>query len=406
MRSVCRSLVTPAGRDVSRRTHFLPWYTQWSPVTRQLLRAVSFLLVFLGIGTLVLYLLGYFYVAPQMPQAAPYSWLDCIYTVLITISTVGFGEILPGMELFGVRLFMSIYIFIAIAMTVYFSASMTTFLVEGAFSQLSKRRKMQKKIEQLDRHIIVCGLGNTGIHVVKELMVTYWPVLVVDVDLASLQRAQEELEEYGELLYINGDALEDKVLEQAGIQRAYGVVCSLPSDKDNVFLTLTARQMNPKIRIVTRAIDLHAAQRMKMAGADSVVTTNFIGGMRLASEMVRPHVTQFLDLMLRDKEKNLRVEELEVTPMSGLDGKRLGDAQLRRERHMLVLAVKTPDGNYEYGPGADFVLRNGVVLLVMGSAESVSRLRERLTGLAVQRPQKKGKSKQDNVVIEEGEVKQ
>lgn len=261
---------------------------------------------------------------------------------------------------------------------------MTTFLVEGAFSQMGKRRKMLKKISEIDRHIIVCGLGNTGIHVVRELMSTYWPVLVVDLDIESLQRAAEDLAECGELLYIHGDALDDKILEQAGIQRAFGIVCSLPSDKDNVFLTLTARQMNPKIRIVTRAIDLHAAQRMKIAGADSVVTTNFIGGMRLASEMIRPHVTQFLDLMLRDKEKNLRVEELEVTPRSGLDGKRLGDARLREERHLLVLAVKTPDGGYEYGPGADFVLRNGVVLLVMGSPESVARLRERMTGLPVQ----------------------
>lgn len=269
-------------------------------------------------------------------------------------------------------------------MTVYFSASMTTFLVEGAFSQMGKRRKMLRKISEIDRHIIVCGLGNTGIHVVRELMSNYWPVLVVDLDIESLQRAAEDLAECGELLYIHGDALDDKVLEQAGIQRAFGIVCSLPSDKDNVFLTLTARQMNPKIRIVTRAIDLHAAQRMKIAGADSVVTTNFIGGMRLASEMIRPHVTQFLDLMLRDKEKNLRVEELEVTPRSGLDGKRLGDARLREERHLLVLAVKTPDGGYEYGPGADFVLRNGVVLLVMGSPESVARLRERMTGLPVQ----------------------
>lgn len=373
------------------RRRILPQWYQLTPVTRQLLRTLSALLLFLLLGTLGFYLLGYYYVAPRMPQAAPYSWLDCFYMVLITVSTAGFGEILPGMDLFGVRLFTSLYVLATIGMTVYFAASMTTFLVEGAFTQLGKRRKMLKKIAQLERHVIVCGLGNTGIHVVKELMVTYWPVLVVDRDLECLQRASDDLAEYGEMLYLQGDALEDKVLEQAGIARAFGIVCSLPSDKDNVFLTLTARQMNPKIRIVTKAIDLHAAQRMKIAGADSVVTTNFIGGMRLASEMVRPHVTQFLDLMLRDKEKNLRVEELEVTPRCGLDGKRLGEARLREERHLLVLAVKTPDGGYEYGPGADFVLRNGVVLLVMGSPDSVARLRERMTGLPVHRPEKKGK---------------
>ncbi len=373
------------------RRRILPQWYQLTPVTRQLLRTLSALLLFLLLGTLGFYLLGYYYVAPRMPQAAPYSWLDCFYMVPITVSTAGFGEILPGMDLFGVRLFTSLYVLATIGMTVYFAASMTTFLVEGAFTQLGKRRKMLKKIAQLERHVIVCGLGNTGIHVVKELMVTYWPVLVVDRDLECLQRASDDLAEYGEMLYLQGDALEDKVLEQAGIARAFGIVCSLPSDKDNVFLTLTARQMNPKIRIVTKAIDLHAAQRMKIAGADSVVTTNFIGGMRLASEMVRPHVTQFLDLMLRDKEKNLRVEELEVTPRCGLDGKRLGEARLREERHLLVLAVKTPDGGYEYGPGADFVLRNGVVLLVMGSPDSVARLRERMTGLPVYRPEKKGK---------------
>jgi voltage-gated potassium channel len=370
------------------QNYFLvPFFMRLSPVSRQLVKAVGTLVLFTLLGTLGFWLLGRFYLPSVAPELGTWSVLDCLYMVLITISTAGFGEILPGMELTPVRIFTSLYLFATIGMTVYFAATMTTFFVEGAFSQLSKRRKMQKRIDALDRHIIVCGLGNTGVHVVKELMVTRWPVMVVDKDLEILKKSAGELADLGQLIWLHGDALEDKVLEQAGIGRAYGIVCSLPTDKGHVFLTLTARQMNPGIRIVSRAIDTHTAARMKIAGADSVVSTNFIGGMRLASEMVRPHVTQFLDLMLRDKEKNLRVEELVVTTESGLDGMRLGDARLREERHLLVLAIKTVDGGYEYGPGADFVLHIGVVLLVMGDPDSVARLRARMTGIPVVRPE-------------------
>jgi len=371
---------------MAHRFLIVPFFTKLSPVSHQLIKAIGSLLLFVLLGVLGFWLLGRFYVPGEVPGNEPWSVLDCLYMVLITISTAGYGEILPGMDLPLVRVYTSVYLFATIGMTVYFAATMTTFFVEGAFSQISKRRKMQKKIDALDQHIIVCGLGNTGIHVVKELMVTRWPVMVVDREEEILKKAAEELGELGQMIFLQGDALEDKVLEQAGIGRAFGIVCSLPTDKDNVFLTLTARQMNPKIRIVSRAIDLHTAARMKIAGADSVVTTNFIGGMRLASEMVRPHVTQFLDLMLRDKEKNLRVEELVVTPVSGLHGKKLGEAKLREERHLLVLAVKTIDGGYEYGPGADFMLEDGVVLLVMGDPDSVARLRARMTGIPVTVP--------------------
>jgi len=356
------------------------------PVSRQLFKAVTFLIGFILLGTLGFFLLGQWYVPHARTGLSSWNLLDCLYQMLITITTVGYGEILVPMDLTGVRVYTSILLFLTIGVTVYFASSMTTFLVEGAFSHISKRRKMQKKIDALDQHIIVCGLGNTGVHVVKELMVTRWPVMIVDKEEDILKKTFTDLSALGQVIYLQGDALEDKVLEQAGISRAFGIVCSLPTDKDNVFLTLTARQMNPKIRIVSRAIDLHAAGRMKIAGADSVVTTNFIGGMRLASEMVRPHVTQFLDLMLRDKEKNLRVEELVVTPVSGLHGKKLGEAKLREERHLLVLAIKTIDGGYEYGPGADFVLENGVVLLVMGDPDSVARLRVRMTGIPVTTP--------------------
>ena len=351
-----------------------------------MVKAVLILIGFILLGTVGYYLLGHFYLPVARPEATPWSILDCMYMVLITITTAGFGEILPFMDMPVIRLYTLFILFITIGVTVYFASSMTTFLVEGAFSHISKRRKMQNKIDSLKQHIIVCGLGNTGIHVVKELMVTRWPVMVIDREEEILKKSATELSELGQMIWLQGDALEDRVLEQAGIERAYGIVCSLPTDKDNVFLTLTARQMNPKIRIVSRSIDVHTAARMKIAGADSVVSTNFIGGMRLASEMVRPHVTQFLDLMLRDKEKNLRVEELIVTPASGLHGVRLGEAKLREERHLLVLAIKTTDGGYEYGPGADFVLENGVVLLVMGDPDSVARLRVRLTGVPVTDP--------------------
>lgn len=176
--------------------------------------------------------------------------------------------------------------------------------------------------------------------------------------------------------YVIGDASEDYILEQAGIKQARGLITSLPEDKDNLFVVITARQMNPKLRIISRGIEIGAAQKLKIAGADSVISPNLIGGMRMASEMIRPKVVEFLDVMLKDTDKNLRIEEAIVPPDSSFKGKTLGEINLRKFAQVLVVAVKDMGGKYYYNPGSDYILNNDTTLIVLGPTDEVIKLRE------------------------------
>jgi voltage-gated potassium channel len=349
----------------------------------RLLNAFIILFFLVLIGSIGFYLLGKFYL-PTIKPGVTWSFLDCLYMMMITVTTTGYGEVLAEMNTPVIRVYTTLMLISGLVVYVHIVSSMTTFFVEGAFSRINQRRKMLKKIGNLRDHIIVCGLGDEGIHIVKELMVTKWSLVVVDIDHSILKNQKEDLKEYGDLLYVHGDALDDNTLNSAGIENAYGLMSALPTDKDNLFVTLTARQMNSSLRIVSKAVDLRTSERMKIAGADTVVSTNFIGGLRMVSEMIRPQVVEFLDLMLRDKDKNLRLEEIAISTKSGLGGNRLGKAGILEEGKLMVLAVKRPlDGSYLYGPAADFILETGHILVVMGEPDSVAKLRNRIVGLKI-----------------------
>ena len=300
--------------------------------------------------------------------------------MLITITTTGYGEVLPGMDLPVVRAYTTVLLITGMSVYIYVVAILTTFFVEGEFREIAERRKMEKLLARIHDHIIVCGVGTTGFHIIKELLVARWPLVIVDIDAERVRAVREDLKDIGDVPYVIGDAMEDRVLEAAGAGRAWGLIAALPSDRDNLFVTITAREMNRKLRIVAKAVDLRSARKMRIAGADSVVSTNFIGGLRMVSEMIRPQVVEFMDIMLRDKDKNLRIEELNVTKESGLDGMTLGQSNVRQYGNLLVIAVKIPDTDeYIYGPGSDFVLREGMVLVVLGETEHVAKLRKRFT---------------------------
>jgi voltage-gated potassium channel len=290
---------------------------------------------------------------------------------------VGFAE-LPGIEkVGGARALTSAIILSGMGTVAYFQSTMTALLVEGAIGQAWRRKRMRNSIEALSEHIVVAGVGSTGQHVVEELQSAAKPFVVIDRDLAQLTRLSEEVAG-GKLLFINGDATEDEVLKSAGVERAFGVIATLSDDKDNLFVTLSARSMNPKARIVARVIGPDAAAKMARAGADVTVSPNMIGGRRMAGEMLRPAVTEFLDGMLRDREENLRVEEVTVPEQSSLVGHPLRDAPIRREMNVLVLAVRGRDRRFAYNPGPDHVLEAGTVLVVLGAFRDIQRMRKRM----------------------------
>ncbi len=230
---------------------------------------------------------------------------------------------------------------------------------------------MDSRVKKLSGHTIVCGAGSTGIHCVRELAAIGVPFVIVD---RSPEVARELSREH-DCPAVVGDATHDEVLLEAGIERARGVISALTDDKDNLFVTVTARALNPTLRIVAKAIDVKADAKLRRAGADSVVSPNLIGGLRLVSEMVRPEVVTFLDVMLRDKDRTLRIEEVTIPP--GRPGEERRVSELGLDRHkLLLLAVKepAPEARLHYNPSPEHLLSGGETLIVLGDPARVRQL--------------------------------
>lgn len=313
---------------------------------------------------------------------------EVLYFTVITLSTVGFGETLPGMDHVPyARLWTILMIFFGSGTLLYFVSTLTAFIVEGDLQGALRRNRMQKRIDHLSNHYIVCGAGSTGIHVVEELMNTHHSLVVVDRDEERLLNLADKLGQQ-RFLYVVGDATDDETLKQAGIERAEGVIAALTDDKDNLYITLSAYQLSRdraqkgEFRIVAKAVDPSARAKLLAAGATRVVSPSQIGGMRMVSEMIRPAVVEFLDLMLRDPEKNLRIEEVAIPSTSTLIGVRLRDTNIRGQTRAMVIAVKhagdTP--RYTYNPGPDLEIEKGMTLIVLAETVEMNKLREGIEG--------------------------
>ena len=332
--------------------------------------ASAFVLV-MTIGTVGYWVLG----------NEPWGWdvVDCIYMTLVTVSTLGL-ERLPGFaETPGARLFTSVLLMLGIGTFLLFATSLTALILEGDIQHVFRRKRMQKRIDTFRDHVIVCGVGQTGRNVVKELLATRTPFVAIDLDEEGLVRVAvtEGRERFP---FLVGDATDDDVLQRAGIQRAKALIAALTDDKDNLYTVVTARQANPELRIVARAIGLRAPDKFRKAGADAVISTKYLGGMRLVNEVLRPHVTEFMEEMLRERHINLRMEEVEVPADSPIAGRTIREAHIRTRTGALVLAVRDIETReWTYNPGPDTRLTAGTLLIVMIPLDELARLK---TGVA------------------------
>lgn len=334
--------------------------------TRRLLAAFGVLSFAVVVGTIGYHQIG----------EGRWTFGDCLYMTIVTVSSVGFAETLPGMsQVPGARAFTVLLIVLGSGTLLYFVSTLTAFIVEGDLVGALRRSRMQKKIDALSGHVVVCGVGSTGSHVLEELVLTGQPFVAIDLDAERLARVDAELPQT-ELLYVVGDATDDSTLHLAGIERARGVIAALHDDTQNVFLTVTARALNAKARIVSKAVEHTAGAKLLRAGADSVVSPSHIGALRLASLMIRPRVVEFLDLMMRDREQNLRIEEIPVPDESKLIGAALKQTEIRKNTDVLVIAIRTPDGRHKYNPGPDTVLEKAMTLIVLATTADVIRLRD------------------------------
>jgi voltage-gated potassium channel len=332
----------------------------------RLVAAFSVMMFVLVAGTLGYYLLG----------DGRWSVFDCFYMTIITLTTVGYSEVLPGIEAVDhARGFTVALLVLGMGTVVYFASALTALIIEGDLRRALRHTRMRKQIARLENHVIVCGAGSTGSHAIEELMEYRIPTVAIDVDRARLEDLAEQYP--GDLFkYVIGDATEDDVLEEAALASARGVVSALAGDKDNLFVVFSARQMNPRARIVARGSDLQFLEKLKKAGADTVVSPNYIGGMRMVSELLRPEVVRFLDEMRRDKAR-IRIEEVLIPERSPLAGKTIGDSRIRDAAgQSLVLAVQVPGSTgYRYNPGADFALGAGMTLVLLGPLAELEALR-------------------------------
>ncbi|MBK6574660.1 MAG: NAD-binding protein [Sandaracinaceae bacterium] len=210
----------------------------------------------------------------------------------------------------------------------YFISNLTALIVEGDLQGLLRRRRMERAIEHLQNHVIVCGIGTTGRHIVRELSTAGTRFVVVDTNRERIEEMVEHMD--GELLYILGDATDDAVMERAGITQCHGIIAALSDDRSNLFVTISARALNKTARIVAKAVEASTERKLYRAGADSVVSPNYIGGMRLANEMIRPKTVEFLDRILQDRDGNqLRIEEIAIPEGSSIFGRTLSQTRIR-----------------------------------------------------------------------------
>jgi voltage-gated potassium channel len=294
--------------------------------------------------------------------------LDATYMTMITLTTVGYGEVIDLSTNPAGRVFTIMLLFTGAGSFVYFFSNLTAFIVEGNLDRYLWRRRMKLSIAALKNHIIVCGVGATGRKVIEELLATQRPFVVVDNDEQKARDLAEELDT--EFPLIVGDATDDDFLIEAGIERASGVIATVRNDRDNLIITVSAKMLKNDLRVIARCIDEKMVKKARQAGAASVISPNAIGGMRMVSEMIRPQAVTFLDIMLRDKDQNLRIEDFLVTEGHALAHTHVGSLREQRTAGMLVVAIKRPDDSWVFNPEDAFVLEPGMSVVYMGGPDA------------------------------------
>lgn len=309
---------------------------------------------------------------------ADVTFLQALYMAVITLSGVGYTEVVDTSHNPVLRIFNVFVVLFGVTIMVYVVSLVTAFLVEGELGDLFWRRKLDKKIDGLTGHYIICGLGDTGRYIAIELQAAGTPYVVIEAREDLVQKFRET---HRDLLYVIGDATDEAVLDRTAVGRAKGLIAGLSADKDNLVITFLVRQKNPAIRIVARCSDeAKFSDRMLKAGADATVSPNRIGGLRLASEVLRPQVVEFLDLMLKEQSRTVRVEQIEVPEGSGWSGLSLDHLNLKARHGLVPLAVKNSGTQqnpaFLVNPPGDQVLRDGAIVIVMGDVNDVKRARD------------------------------
>jgi voltage-gated potassium channel len=324
--------------------------------------AILVFLLVLAIGTL-----GYKYFGGEAV-----SWLDALYMTFLMVATIGYGAGIDVYHQPDREIFTMLIAFSGIGIMTYFFSSVTALVLASDFDKSLRRRRMDKQLKKVRGHFILCGFGRVGSNVARELGATQRHFVAIDEDLHILE---SHAERHPGMLYLVGDASDEDLLEEANIAQAQGVFAVTGDDSRNLMITLTSKQIAPHVRVVARSNDVRNGEKMRKAGADSVVSPDFTGGMRIASAMLRPHVVSFLDEMLRS-ESHLRVEEIPIH--ENFSPCVLSEIHLSRSSNYVVLAVRI-GSQWQFNPASTFELHPGHVLIAMATPQGRQELEQALS---------------------------
>lgn len=296
--------------------------------------------------------------------------IDALYMTVITISTVGYGEVaLMDAE---AKIFSIFIIFISLGTVGYLFTSVVSSFLEGDLKDAWRRRRMEANIDKLNNHYIICGAGETGSNAIKQFIKSKLPFIVIDTDEEKIKTFIED-----GIYAIHGDATQEDILEKARIKHAKGLISAFGKDADNVYTVLTAREMNKNLFIVSRAIDKGSPEKLKKAGANNTISPNEIGGSRMASLMLRPTVISFLDIITHAGEVVLDLEDVVIYKGSSLVNKSLKQARIPEKIGLIILAIKKSGSDkLSFNPSSNVNLGLGDSMVVLGKEENVKVLRE------------------------------
>ena len=300
-----------------------------------------------------------------------WPWLDAFYMTIITLTTVGFGETQPLSP--AGRLFTIVLIAGGAGVVAYASSTLVQLLISGDLQKQLKLNRRQKMLQKLQNHYIICGLGRMGRHVALDLQNQGSPFVMIDIDEKVIDRCTE----LGYICLL-GNAANHTTLEKAGIERAKCLIATAPSDAENVFIVLTAREMCPDLIIVSRMNFDDSESKLLRAGANEVVSPYAIGGRRMVTYVQRPGVVDFLDVVLHSQELELQLEEFMVNEASKLAGQSLQEAQLRSQIGVNIVALRAPHQPLSTNPSPNCVLEPGTYIIALGTSQQLALLAQQV----------------------------
>ena len=327
---------------------------------------IIFLLIFsIGFGTA-----GYMIIEN-------FNFLEALYMTMNTISTVGFKEVRPLSD--AGRIFTIIIIFSNIGFFFYGVTTIAGFIIEGEFKNFFKHYNVNKKIEKLENHVIVCGYGRNGKQVCLELIDDKIPFLVIE----NKEEVIEEIKENEKILFLEGDATEEEMLIDAGLKKAKAIITTLPEDPDNVYVALTSRELNPNITIISRASVETSESKLKRAGANNVIMPEKIGGAHMAALVTKPDITEFFaHLTGQGSDISITFEELSLSNISeGYRNKSIKDLDVRNKTGANIIGLRMSDGKYVINPPADTIINHDSKLILLGSEKQISDMRKLILDL-------------------------